>query len=350
MVSRSSRSLHLVWFTVFTFAVTAWLTPGPAAASPWTVPDDELTVLTNLDFSFADEEFLPDGTRQAFPLEGQFASTQLTTTLRYGFSDAFEGGLVIRPKAVFYRADPVILPKNSMETDPSSRVLDFNSQRFGVADIDIFARYQFLEGPVVFTSESVLQLPTGYDTPAGTFRDDEFAGGTGTIQDDTTLGDGVAHLHQSFLLGAFISPTSSFLRADVGYKLRFGAGDQVTGGLKLGQLIGDKVVLFAGLSGAYTIYEGPDIGTSFVAADPSIPAEDFQVADIRMIDISLDKNYLNVRAGVIVQTGDAEFQLAYGRTVLGENIPVLNSVSIGTSFSFSNITGNAEGSQTGQQG
>jgi hypothetical protein len=312
------------------------------------VPDDELTILSNLDFSFAEEEFLPDGTRQDFPLEGSFASAQLTTTLRYGFSDVFEGGLVVRPKAVFYRADPVILPKGTM--DPNSRVLDFNSQRFGVADIDLFARYQFLEGPVVLTSESVLQLPTGYETPAGTFRNDEFAAGTGTIQDDTTLGDGVAHLHQSFLLGAFIAPTSSFVRTDVGYKLRFGAGDQVTGGVKFGQLIGERVVLFAGLSGAYTVYEGPDIGTSFVANDPSIPAEDFEASDIRFVDISLDKNFLNVRAGVIVQTGDAEFQLAYGRTVLGENIPVLNSVSIGTSFRIPNVTGKAEGSQTGEQG
>lgn len=331
-----SRLLPLAALAVLLLSTVA--APVPADASPWTVPDDELTILLSADFVFADEEYLPGGQRQAFPLDGEFVASQLTTTLRYGFSDRFEGGVVVRPKAVFYRADPIILPKGT--DTPNESILNFTHQRYGVGDLDLFARWKLYDGPVVVTSQTVFNVPTGYEPPDGTFRDDALD--VTAIEDDVALGDGLASVEQRFLAGAFVPWTRSFARADVGYRLRIGAGDQLVGGLKIGQLIGDAAIVFASVDGAYTVYEGPSIGKSFVAVDPSVPPAQFTADDVRPVDLTLDRTFLNVRGGVILRLDGAELQLAYGRTVAGRNIPVMNMVSVGTSVRVPNVSGDSK--------
>jgi hypothetical protein len=300
------------------------------------MPDDDLTVLTSLDFAFADEEFLPDGTRQNFPLNGRYVSGQFTTTLRYGFTEDFEGGLTLRPKVVSFQSDPIILPKDTDQ--PSRDLLDFSSQQFGMGDVDLFARYQLLDRSVVASTETRAQLPTGYEPPEGTFVNDDFE--TRTVADDSTLGDGRAHLQQSFFVGAYIPRTQTFARADVGYRLIFGGvGDQVVGGVKVGQNIMGAVIPFLGVRGAYTVYEGQPIGKTAIAKNPNIPHQDFDQSNIRNETLRLDRNHLQLTAGVIVPIERAELQFSYTRLLVGENIPLLNTLSMGLSTTISSVTG-----------
>ncbi len=310
-----------------------------AHASPWTVPDDELAILTSLDFSFAEEEFILDGTRQDFPLNGRFLSTQFTTTLRYGFTEDFEGGMTLRPKMISYRADPVILPKETAQ--PTQNLVDFSSQQFGMGDVDLFARYQIVDAFVVVSTETRGQLPTGYQRPTGTSMDENSE--SSPVEDDATLGDGRAHLQQSLFAGTYIPSTRTFVRADAGYRLIFGGvGDQVRGGLKVGQNIMGTLIPFVSLRGGYTVYEGESVGQTAIARDPGVPSEAFEQSNIRREPLLLDRNYLKVTAGLIVPLEQSELQISYARIIDGVNIPTLNTVSMGLSTRLPDVTGESD--------
>lgn len=320
-----------------------------AAASPWTLPNDDLSVHLDADFQFTEEQFLLDGTRQDFSLNGNFKSSALRVTTRYGLTDRLELGGTLRLKHVTYEADPLVLltedPEGLDEEVPLSearaRTLDFSTNNAGVGDVDLFGRYNFFrDAGLLLTTETLVRLPTGYAAPEGTFEDDSFA--DATVQDDVTLGDGQANLRQSLLFGAFISPTRTFVRADLGYELRFGRpGDQGIAALKAGQLIGDKVVVFAGARGVLTLREGEPIGKTFVALDPDVPASEFLISNIAIEDSTLDRDYLQVEGGLILRVGEMELQAAYSRVLLGRNIPVINSVAFSTAVRLPNATGEA---------
>ena len=334
------------WLTGLSIVGALLALPATGIASPWTMDDDELSIQAGVDFQFADEEFLLDGQRQAFPLDGEYNASSLRLTTRYGFTDKFEMGAQLRLKHVTFEADPLVLlaedPASPDEDVPlseaRSRTLDFSTNNTGAGDVDLFGRYNFLnKGTVLLTTETLVKLPTGYQTPSGTFENDSFA--EATVQDDVTLGDGQTDLRQSLLFGAYIPPSKTFARADIGYEFRFGApADQGVASVKVGQLIGDSLVVFAGARGALTLFEGETIGKTFIAKDPSIDAQDFFISNIDIKDLTLDRDYVQVEGGVILKLERVELQFAYNRIVAGRNIPVINSLNFSTVVTSENVT------------
>lgn len=327
----------------------------PAAASPWTVDKDQASFGLTYNFSQAGKEFLPKGKYeglQQFPLDGEFSSSRLAIQTRYGFSDKVEGGVELTFKQVSYQSTPFFKGKPSTFGSREALyggndgVFDFSDTRIGAGDFHLFGRYNFWsKGNLLkLTTDTDLKLPTGYDEPSGTFAGDQ--PNPAGIEDDVALGDGQVDITQSLLFGAYIVPTNSFFRADAGYQFRFGPpGDQVVGGLKIGQNIGKSFILFAGSSAEFTVTDGEAIGTSFIATEPG--AEPYELkggkgGNIKQIPISLDKDFVQFTAGAIFQLSDAELQFSYSQILWGRNIPALKTASVSTVFALPNVTGDGD--------
>ncbi len=329
--------------TLFAFTAIG-LTASAAAASPWTVPKDKLLLSLNYDFAFAQNEFLADGTYQSYPLEGRFTSSTLRIGGRYGFTSRFELAAELTVKTVTYSADPIIiaLPDEPDPIDlPAARasVTDFSNTLVGPADLFLTGRYNFVRGLFAFANETRLKLPTGYEKPSGTFTE------TFEVDDDLALGDGQTDLEDSLLFGVFVPMTKTFGRADVGFRLRFGGpGHQAIGALRIGQFVGQHVVLFAGSSATYTVTKGDVIGQTFVSN-----VDDLQAADVEVgvntipVDFRLDKDFLHVEGGVLfLPSPGVELQASYSQIIWGANVAAIQSVSIGTAIHFDNLTAESE--------
>ncbi len=324
-------------------ALAVFLLPMPASASPWTMPKDELLFTLGYDFQFAEDEFLPDGTYQSFPLDGRFTSSTLRAGFRYGFTSKLEVAAELTAKAVQYTSDPAIvaLPEDTVDLATAREaVLDFSASRLGPADLFLTGRYNFIKSTVAIANETRLKVPTGYTAPQGTFDEE-----TGAIADDVALGDGQADLEDSILFGVFIPPTRTFARLDAGFRLRFGGpGHQLIGGAKIGQFIGDHFVLFAGGSGAYTVNDGKVIGQTIVATRDDLQADDIDAAeDLAPLDLRLDKDILAVEGGLLlIPVPGIEIQVAYSQIVLGSNVAAIRSVTVGTALRFKDVAGSSE--------
>lgn len=336
-----NRTNLLRWATAFSPLVAAVLCAPPAMASPWTLPQHELVLDLSHDFQVATEEFLPDGTRQPFPLAGTFRSHNSRFGARYGFTDRFEGAASFNVALVTYQADPLILddfPDGATSSELTESILNFSSNRFGVGDVRLYGRYSLIqEGLVRVTSETTAKLPTGYDAPEGTFR--TRSDGTTEIVGQATLGDGQTDLTQSLLFGAFIAPTRTFVRLDTGFRLRFGApGHQAVGAFRAGQFIGDTFLITAGVTGAYTLTTGAVIGEGFISTNPTADAADVAFEDSEVIDMRLDSDDLRLEIGGLIQLGDFEFVASYSRTMWGNNTSLVSTFSLGAIFAFPDFT------------
>ncbi|MFU8805078.1 MAG: hypothetical protein ACNA8W_14790 [Bradymonadaceae bacterium] len=311
--------------------------PSAAWASPWTLPTDELGLTVDYTFQYADREFLPDGTFQAFPLEGASLSHTMRLGARYGFTDKFEGAVDVEFKQITYQAQTVLLglPEDSENlSEVNDTILDFNTLRMGAGDFYFHGRYNLRRGLIMITSETTLKLPTGYDAPQGTFNDEMTS-----VLGQATLGDAQTDLTQSLLLGGFLPATKTFARLDAGLRLRFGApGPQAVGALKVGQFIGDTLLLIGGLRAHQTIAQGDRIGVTMTAIDPTIPRSQFTEDNIRSVDLYLDSDLAIGEAGVLFRLGDFELTANYGYTFRGRNVAASHSVSIGTIFAIDGVT------------
>ncbi|AWV88855.1 hypothetical protein [Bradymonas sediminis] len=310
--------------------------PTSAQASPWTLPEKYLLITLDSNFQNADQEFLPDGTLQSFPLQGEFSAFTFTPGARYGISDDFEVAFDFNIKQVSYQSDPIVLGLPDDPTDLSqvnASIFDFSHSETGLGDGRIFGRYNLYRSLLMVTSQTSLSFPIGYSTPRGTFSED--TPNPAGIQDDVTLGDGQTDLAQAFLFGVYIPPTNSFARLDIGYAHRFGPpGDQGFASLSFGQYIGSSVLVFAGARGAYTIFDGESIGQSFITRTPDKPSNEFLVSDVEAIDITQDKDYVSVEGGVILKVQDVEMRLSYDQVVWGANIPQIKSYSLGVIYAM----------------
>lgn len=319
---------RIAWCRVIALSVVScWA--STASASPWTLGDGETTLDIGYDFQFAGEEYLPDGEFQRFPLDGQFVSNGMRVGVRHALTERLELGATATFKSVAYTADAVILelPEDPTLEDARASVLDFNQSAFGAGDVYFTGRYNFVKGTLAAANEVRLKFPTGYTPPQGTFDET-----SGAIADDVSLGDGQTDLEDSFLVGIFVPTTRTFARADIGFRLRFGgAGHQVFGALKVGQFIGDHMLMFVGTNGAYSVTQGKVIGKTAVARAPDVTAAEIRPAQVELIDLRLDKDWLNIEGGLLfLVTERLELQAVYQRLLVGRNIPVLNTFSIGT--------------------
>lgn len=316
-----------------------WI-PSVVYASPWTLPQGDSTVAVGFEFQLAMDEYLPDGSAQPFPLSGEFQQSALNVGVRYGFTNRFEGAVELGFKSVDYRSRPVIIGLPSEQaTLPEARasIYDFNRSALGAGDIWLTGRYNLLRERVLLTNETRAKFPTGYAAPQQTFSDPSSPSPDST-QDDVTLGDGQTDLENSLLFGAFIPPTRTFIRVGSGFRFRFGdPGHQFIADAKIGQFLGDHVIVFGGGRTAWTVTRGNIVGKTFVLNRPEATPEDIQPEDISQIDLRLDRNFVQVEGGLIWSLGDVEMILNYSYIPVGANIPAIHAVSVGTTMRLSGL-------------
>ena len=307
-----------------------------AVASPWTLPKDELSLSLGYDFQFADHEYtapivgeadIPAGNYQRFPLEGEFSQSTLTFAGRYGFTDKFEGAFALDFKQVAFTSQPYLaaLPDTGGLAETRDEIVNFADTSVGAGDLRLAGRYNLHRSWWLATAEVQAKLPTGYEPPTGT---------------TVARGDGLMDVTPAILLGVFVPQTSTFARADAGYNLRLGGpGHQALGGIKVGQFLGDQVILFGGISGAYTLFGGEPLeADNFIARDPSIPRRDFGPEDFIIQPLTLDKNFARVEAGFIFRLRQIEFQAGYNYVFAGQNIPALHSFSLASVITIPDAT------------
>lgn len=322
----------------------AVLLPGTAMASPWLLQANEFVLQGRYDYQQANSEFLDEGRNQRFPLEGEYQASTFETTARIGILGSFELQVSVPVKVVTYKADPIILlpaPEGSEGIDYyQENILDLSRSLSGVGDVRLAGRYQILRGPVASSFELQGKFPTGYDGPSGTFGSNpkdaqDFLANAGTyvspdnVEDDVTLGDGQLDLRAAILFGVAF-PSQTFLRLDAGYDLRLaGAGDQIIGGLRIGQVLGKHVLISGGVNGELAIQDGDVIGVSVAATDPSLPAEDYiGTENLELREVRLDRDSVTVSGGVILRlTSNVEASVDYGRVIVGRNIAEIQTVS-----------------------
>ncbi len=198
MYQRILPPRHASALFVTLIAFVAWPTDGRASA--WLVDDDELTLGLTYDFQHAESEFLPNGTHQEFPLNGTYSGSQLTFETRYGISEKFELAGKVAFKHVSYQTDPVILEPEEFASGAAANdaIFAFSESALGAGNVRLAGRYQLLDldGILVMSSDTELKLPTGYDEPEATFKDDTTPS-PDQIRDDVALGDGQTDITQT---------------------------------------------------------------------------------------------------------------------------------------------------------
>lgn len=332
----------------------ALLSPAVATSSPWVLRKGELVISGRFDFQRAEREYLGAGELQDFPLNGRLRAVTYETGARLGVVENVELALSLPLKQISYRADPVILSPCAASASGTecfnqnqANVLNLSRTVSGVGDVRFATRYQFLRSPLVGALEFRAKVPTGYQSPAGTFgrrpkSKEEFADNSAmfvqpeNVRDDVTLGDGQVDLGLSALWGWSL-PTRTFVRIDSGYLLRLGgAGDQVLANVQVGQQIGKRFLLKVGTNLAYSIQEGDTIGISVAAEDPGLPAEEYEGNEnLRLREVPLSSDRLRFNVGLLVRlTRNAELNLSYVRTLWGRNTSRTQTVSAGLGFKF----------------
>lgn len=321
--------------TALVTALACLALPLSAQASPWVLPEGVSLLNLTMGTQSAQEEFLPGGRRQRFPLRGRFDSYFFQLGGRHGLGQGLELSARALLKSVSFDADPILL----LEEDPSqltqeqlrASVFSFDRRAAGLADLYLGASHQHSNAALRLASTLEVKLPTGYDSPRETFLE----GKPEEPGDDVTLGDAQVDLQYWLEAGYVWEETQTLVQAAVGYRARLqGPGDQITGQLKLGQSVTRRFFFYAGLNSAWTLFKGESIGTTLVAADPSVPAQDFTPENVRALDLTLDRSFLAVDAGAILRFEGRELVFNGTTTLLGTNYPVLTGFSVGTLLVF----------------
>ncbi len=327
--------------------VLALSAPGMVSASPWTLPQHDLVVSTDFSFASASKEFLNDGTNQLYSVNGQLRTSSLALSLRYGFTDNFE--MEIRPtfKQLSYKSDPVllgVLEEPYSLDDARSQIIDFDSSVIGAGDMDLVGRYSLLRSKfLLVTAEGGSKIPLGYKQPQGTFSSLDFESAQFEVGDDATLGDGQIDIHAGLLFGTYVPLSRTFARVDTAYNHRFSTpGDQVLANVKVGQYLGQSLILVGGVRWAKTITDGEPIGETFVDTDPGQSAQQFDSSKVDVRPLYLDRDYTIVELGVIAQFEHIEFRVAVEDVLDGRNYADLRTLNFGLSSKFIGATRSEE--------
>lgn len=315
-----------------------------AAASPWTLPEGTVAVSIGTDLQTARKEFVRVGTDERFqnyPLNGRYSGANLRAVVRYGLSDSFEIGVGLTAGRVAFNGDEIYLgdifdptfgEDGSVERFRAN-ILSVDRDAFGLGDVRLFARHRLSElgRRWVFATEYAIKLPTGYEAPSGTFRDDVPDRG---LADDVALGDGQTDLEAILLFGA-VPIDALFFRLDAGFRLRlFGPGQQVIGGVKLGWRASPNVIPYIATDAQHTVTQGEVVGLSFVTSDVDVPAREFTLDRITPTPLRLDRTIIAPGAGLLLTQGDRSLDLSYNVVAWGRNVGQIHTFSISTNFLF----------------
>jgi hypothetical protein len=341
---------------------------GLAHATPFTLPAGRLALDVNYIYDSGDHFWDGDGNHAVFSLAGKFSSNSAFVGLRYGVIDGLEVGLRTGYKSAVYTASPIHLYSTPIGFAPTgsltSTIFNFSGQEAGIGDVYVGTSYRPINRSVSLAVETEVKVPTGYRAPSGTLcpnlppeavrelvRGSIRSPGQPQVTPDlfctgATLGDGQVDWLLAVQLGAFISKTRTFIRADLGMNFRFqGPGQQLVSALKVGEDLLGRVVVYVGGRFAYTLNSGDPVGTTIDSALPEAPASAYPGApydptrnqrpeDLDKLLVynvaTRDRSYLMFDAGVIFRlAGTLELRFNYSRALWGKNFPEINSLSLG---------------------
>jgi hypothetical protein len=217
-------------------------------------------------------------------------------------------------------------------TELAASMISLDRSVTGVGDVDIWVKVRVSPldfWRVVFTPSLELKIPTGYDSPSGTFTDDDPSAG---VSDDVTLGDGQLDITVR-AHGGFVPHPRWFIRTDIGFRARFfGPGQQIVGGAKTGVRIGRFFIPYVEGTIEHTITEGDVVGVSFSTSSPEIPADEFRAADLKPLEIRLDRSILTIRAGTIFSMDTWEVDIGYSGVLWGRNTSRVHTITAGVTL------------------
>lgn len=316
---------------------------GTAHGSPWALPKGKLVLGAKLMYQFAEDEFLDTRSAQPFPLNGSFQSTVLELQSRVGLAEGIDFEMQLPVRSVSYASDPVILlPTTDASLDTfQENVINLARDRAGFADLRLGLRYQFLARPFAMAFQTLFEVPLGYEGPSGTFGDqpdtqEEFLENAaefvrpGNVEDDVTLGDGVLNVHFRLHVG-WAARFGLFVRGMGGYNIRLdGAGDEVEGEFRMGQVFGRRWLVYAGSDFAVATEQGRRVGISVAAIDPTLPATQYGgTFNLNLRELRLERDFATVSGGVIYRiSSDLEVNVSYDRILWGRNVSAVNTLGL----------------------
>ena len=171
----------------------------------------------------------------------------------------------------------------------------------GLGDIELGAKYELTDGPIVLAPFIGLKLPSGYDT-----------------DDDTALGTGDMDLEFSMLASKSLYPVPAYAGVEIGYRIRGGSfSNQIPYSFELGASPHARVFAKASLSGTNTLLSNGGFTGAMDSMSMQVSEGDFT------------KWGVNIATQV---TGPFWVDLFYESIFTGKNVGAGSSIGIGLSW------------------
>ena len=271
------------WLCSTLVGIATLLPVATTDASPWTLSKDRLVMSATTGYSYADHEFLNDdqGTRQAFPLQGNLEIYSLRVSGRYGLQDDLELEVSTAFLSLMYSAE-------SFVKQSTGELIHLDNSDTGIGDVKLMLTKQLLSKSWPLSLQVAFKLPTGYDLPE---------------PNRAALGSGQSDLSGILQLGhLFSSGTLIGLDGGMVYRLK-GPGHQVKYGAKLAQRIVDRLFIFVAQTGYHSITDGETTGRfNRVSRSPETSAQDFSLDDTYELPFTLTQDLHQAEVGFFLGT------------------------------------------------
>ena len=282
-------SQHSIFARRFSLALACLVlaaTPPRLSAGAWSQEKGSL-YLKFSGISYSSDEIYNDmGDRQPMGEENEsFAGSQGFLYAEYGLGD--------RLTAIAQANAGVLVSENRL----------VHKQTTGIGDVDIGARYQLTDGPVVLSPLLTFKIPTGYHADY-----------------DPPFGTGKIDAEVRFLAARSLYPLPLYIGLEGGYRVRGGEySNQVPWFAEAGVTPNPRLFMKAYVEGKDTRVSGDTEDLGVVGASVQVSEGDFTKAG------------LNVAWNV---QGPFWVDVLAERTIAGENIGAGTSLGIGLSCSY----------------
>jgi len=236
---------------VVSLIVVVTVLPRTAEAGAWTQPKGHTYSRSTIASYQATTHFDEGGNKadgDFFSSNGEFANTQFTQILEYGYHEDWTllGSIVFK----------------SISAD--KRVGRTDDKVFGPGDLTLGVRRALLRGPIVAAIQGQVELPAGYNAD----------------RQDYALGAGEANVDLRAQVGGGLSVLPSWWNLEAGYRFRGGRfSDDFVFGAALGVEVIPRVWGRIGFSGVDNLKSGATgaIEDGVVVEDPTMSASYFSL-------------------------------------------------------------------------
>jgi len=211
----TSLFLQVVTGWVVLCLIGLWGLPIQAHAGAWTMEKGQIYGKTSVNYFYTEKNFDDHGHTYSLPDDGEFYDFNVTWYQEYGIQDNLTLLFSIPYKHLHYESD------------------NFESDNWGVGDIDLGLKFCLLKDPVVLSLQGKVKIPESYD-------EDE----------DVPLGNGQWDGELRVLLGKSLWPFPAYLGLEAGYMWRAEApADEFKYLFEFGYTVSDRLSLRTKLDG-----------------------------------------------------------------------------------------------------